>query len=49
MGLILLGEHRRPERIHRDPQIYEGQWFQVMQDPEGHEFCIAKEWVPELL
>ena len=32
-----------------DPQTYEGQWFQVMQDPEGNEFCILKEWVPELL
>ena len=32
-----------------DPQVYEGQWFQIMQDPEGNEFCVAREWVPELL
>jgi len=31
-----------------DPQTYEGQWFQVMQDPEGNEFCILREWVTEL-
>jgi predicted enzyme related to lactoylglutathione lyase len=31
------------------PQEYEGQWFQVMLDPEGNEFCVLQEWVPELL
>lgn len=32
-----------------EPQTHEGQWFQVMRDPEGNEFCILEEWVPELL
>ena len=31
-----------------EPQTYEGQWFQVMQDPEGNELCILKERGPEL-
>lgn len=29
-----------------EPQVYEGQWFQVMHDPESNEFCVLEEWVP---
>lgn len=31
------------------PQVHEGQWFQVMSDPEGNELCVLQEWVAELL
>jgi hypothetical protein len=34
---------------HGEPQVHEGQWFQVLCDPEGNEFCVLQEWVPELL
>jgi hypothetical protein len=28
------------------PQVHAGQWFQVMGDPEGNEFCVLEEWLP---
>ena len=30
-----------------DPQVHAGQWFQVMHDPEGNEFCVLQEWLEE--